>query len=72
MFLTMPGRLNIGNIVLMMFGIMVVAASMKKGPNKGFTIIAEAGRIEEPPLGERQTPGIFIYVFIAGEDLYQI
>ena len=60
MFIAMPGSLNIENLLLMMFGIIVVAVSMKEGTNEGLKIIGEAGRIEEPPLEERQIPGIFI------------
>ena len=49
----MLGHLNIDNTVLLMCGLILVAASMKGEANPALQNIAAPGRIEEPQWEER-------------------
>ncbi len=55
---TIRGPLRVEDVVLLLIGIIYVAASMREVPFQELKISADAGQIKEPPLLERQTEGI--------------
>ena len=49
---------NMEEMIVLFLSAVFIAASMKKEHIGGLRIFAEAGRIEEPPLRERENAGI--------------
>ena len=47
-------------LLIITVGMVFLAETMKEEPNTYFGIVAEAGRIEVPPLWERETTGIYM------------
>ena len=54
------------NEILWIFATITVLlpAAMKKEPNIGLGIVAEAGIIEVPPLRDRETTGIYTWFLV--------
>ena len=55
---------NIEAIAFLTLVTVFIAASKKNEPNGDLRSVAEAGRIQEPPLSERENAGIYIYIYI--------
>ena len=49
-------------LLIVTIGMVFLAAAMKKEHNTGLGIVAEAGRIELPPLMMRETTGIYKWI----------
>ena len=62
MFRANRRQLKLEALLMFSIGTIFLAKAMKNEPNRYVARVAEAGRIETPPLRERETTGIHLYM----------